>query len=410
MKKSPKILILGFGSVMNFGGEAIVQGTCELIRETWPDAPITIASSDIETTKKAITNFENVTFVIDKPRFTIKRSIKGFLRRIGIGQGEPLRYDISLVDNHDIFLSVGGDIFVEQISKKISIDVEDLMQMGYRAKKQGKIYCLWGASVGPFSDPNVFEHVAKNLRIADLITVREDKGYDYLDSMGCRNMVKVGDPAYMMMPKPSGITIRSTQEEILIGLNLSRLAMNYIFGVNHADKDFLQIVASIHYLFDLDENIKLILIPHVMSSNGGAQDDYLFLSQIKDALNLPEEKVLLLPYGLGSRKTKDLMQQCNIVISARMHCFVGSVSVGTPAIMIAYSDKGYGMTRYAYGNDQWALGLKELNGSSNLANKVAEMLADKTLIANTLANKRERWKNDARIAIHSLEKIYNKNQ
>jgi polysaccharide pyruvyl transferase WcaK-like protein len=407
---SPKILILGFGSVMNFGGEAIVQGTCELIRETWPNATITIATSDIETAKNAITDYSNVMFVIDKPRFTLKRFIKGLLRRIGIGQGEPLRYDYTLVDRHDIFLSVGGDIFVEQISKNISTDVRDLIEMGYRAKRKGKIYCLWGASVGPFSDPKVFEEVARNLRIADLITVREDKGYDYLDSMGCRNMVKVGDPAYMMTPKLSNITLRSDNSDVLIGVNLSRLAMNYIFGEKHTHDDFEKIVASIRPLIDLNPRVKLVLIPHVMSSRGGAQDDYLFLSELRDTLSLPEEKIELLPYGLGSQKTKEIMSQCDMVIAARMHCFVGSVSVGTPAIMVAYSDKGYGMTRYAYGDDQWVLGLKELNDSSALVEKVAQMLAHKTQIADTLVDKREGWKNDARIAIRSLEEIYKKNQ
>lgn len=408
-QQSPKILILGFGSVMNFGGEAIVQGTCELIHEIWPNASITIATSDIETSKSAIVDYANVSFVIDKPRFTLKRFIKGVFRRMGIGQGEPLHYDLGLVDKHDIFLSVGGDIFVEQISKDISVEVRDLMEMGYRAKRKGKIYCLWGASVGPFSAPAIFEEVARNLRIADLITVREDKGYTYLDSMGCKNMVKVGDPAYMMTPKNSGITLRNDSSKILIGLNLSRLAMNYIFGEKHTQKDFEQIVASIRPLVDLDPQIKLILIPHVMSSHGGAQDDYLFLSEIKDALGLPNEKIELLPYGLGAQKSKEVMSQCDMVVAARMHCFVGSVSVGIPAIMVAYSDKGYGMTRYAYGDEQWVIGLKELVNPSVLTDKVKQMLAEKQQIADNLRSKRESWKNDARSAIYALQEVYEKN-
>jgi polysaccharide pyruvyl transferase WcaK-like protein len=407
---SPKILILGFGNVMNFGGEAIVQGTCELIHETWPNATITIATSDIESAKNAITDYSNVTFVIDKPRFTFKRFVKGIFRRLGLGQGEPLHYDLGLIDKHDIFLSVGGDIFVEQISKDISVEVRDLIEMGYKAKRKGKIYCLWGASVGPFSDPEVFEEVARNLRIADLITVREDKGYTYLGSMRCTNMVKVGDPAYMMTPKLSNIKLRSDGEEILIGVNLSRLAMNYIFGVKYTQEDFKKIIASIQPLVELDPRVKIVLIPHVMSSRGGAQDDYLFLSEIKDALNLHEEKVELLPYGLGAQKTKEVMSQCDMVIAARMHCFVGSVSVGTPAIMVAYSDKGYGMTRYAYGDEQWVIGLKELTNPAVLIDKAKQMLAHKEQISDGLVEKREKWKNDARIAINSLAKIYEKNK
>jgi polysaccharide pyruvyl transferase WcaK-like protein len=260
--------------------------------------------------------------------------------------------------------------------------------------------------VGPFSDSNIFEEVSRNLRIADLITVREEKAHVYLDSMGCRNMIKVGDPAYMMTPKPSGITIRNDDTEILIGINLSRLAMNYIFGEQHTHEDFLQIVSSIRPLIDLDPRIKLILIPHVMSSRGGVQDDCLFLSQIRDELKVPEKKIVLLPYGLGSQKTKDVMRQCDTVIASRMHCFVGSVSVGTPAIMVAYSDKGYGMTRYAYGDEQWVVGLQELTNPTALVQKVSEILKNKNSITKFLKDNREQWKNDARLASNTLKQIY----
>lgn len=411
MKNSPKILILGFGSVMNYGGEAIVQGTCKLLTEIWPNARITIATKDIESAKRVLTDYKNITFVLDKPRFTFKRIAKGLLRRFGLGKGEPLHYNYRLVDNHDIFLSVGGDIFVQNTSGRISTEVIDLMNMGYRAKKQGKVYCLWGASVGPFDNPYYFEKVAENLRIADLITVREEKGLSYLKSMGCgSNVVKVGDPAFIMEPKTSDFKIRTNDDEILIGINFSQLAMNHVFGEQHTHEDFLSVVNSINVLGTLGENIKLVLIPHVMSSHGGAQDDYLFLSKIKECLTIDPARVVMLPNQLGSQKTKFLMQQCDIVIAARMHCFVGSVSVGTPAIMIAYSDKGYGMARYAYGSDEWVIGLEKLKEENSLTEKVTAMLQQKEVLRQELSLKRELWKNDARIAAQSLKKVYEKKE
>ena len=406
MKKSPRVLILGFGSVMNYGGEAIVQGTCELINEVWPNASLTIATNDIESAQRVLTDFKNITFVEDKPRFTLKRIIKGIFRRLGFGQGEPLRYDLSLVDKHDIFLSVGGDIFVESISGGISTEIEDLMKMGERIKKRGGIYCLWGASVGPFNNPLCFEKVASNLRQAELITAREDKAVNYLKKMGCKeNVVKVADPAFMMAPKISDIILRDNDDEIIIGVNLSQLAMNYVFGEKNHLEEFKIIVKSIESLLTVDEKVKIVFIPHVMSSKEGAQDDYHFLTQIKNKLHAYDNRLIMLPETLGSQKTKEIMGQCDLTLAARMHCFVGSVSIGTPSIMISYSDKGYGMARYIYGSNQWTMGLADINPLS-LKEKVEKLLQKKQLIKESLLDNKVVWQSESRRAIETLKKVY----
>ncbi len=406
MKKSPRVLILGFGNVMNYGGEAIVQGTCKLINEVWPNASLTIATNDIESAQRVLVDFKNITFVEDKLHFTIKRIFKGIFRRLGIGKGEPLRYNYSLVDSHDIFLSVGGDLFVEQPSGKITRGLEDLMKMGERIQKKGGVYCLWGASVGPFNDPFYFEKVAANLCQADLITAREDKAVAYLESMGCKeNVVKVADPAFMMDPKVSDILLRENHDEIIIGINLSQIAMNRAFRKQDYTEGLETVAKSIEALLYIDTKIKIVFIPHVMSSKGSVQDDFNFLGQIKNKLNFESDRMMILPNNLGSQKTKYIMQQCDVIIAARMHCFVGSVSIGTPTIMIAYSDKGYGMARYIYNSDKWTMRLDEVTETS-LVKRTKELLLKKQEIKEKLLKDRELWQNESRDAIEALKKVY----
>ena len=407
MNKSPKILIIGFGSVLNYGGEAIVQGTCKILYEIWPNAKITIATQDIQSAQNVLKDFNNISIIQSHKRVTTYRLIMGVLRRLGMGQGSEVRTDLNIVNGHDIVLSVGGDNFVENAEGKISSLLEDLMLVGEKAKKQGALYCLWGASVGPFNDPNAFKNVAQNLQKADLIVVREDKALNYLQSMGIVDQVKLAaDPAYMMEPEYSEYKIRSSVDEILIGINFSLLAMGHVFGEDHTDNEFFSLVNSIKNLITIRENIKLVFIPHVRSSHGGPQDDYLFLSKIKEHLNLKEEQAIIFPNNLGSRKTKYLMQQCDMVIAARMHCFVGSVSVGTPTIMIAYSDKGYGMSHYIYGNDDWTIGLEKLQSESFLAEKATSMLSNKEKLHSELLQKKVEWQNHSRKAGEALRKIY----
>jgi hypothetical protein len=74
--------------------------------------------------------------------------------------------------------------------------------------------------------------------------------------------------------------------------------------------------------------------------------------------------------------------------------------------MVAYSDKGYGMTRYAYGDEQWVVGLQELTNPTALVQKVSEILKNKNSITKFLKDNREQWKNDARLASNTLKQIY----
>lgn len=406
MSKSPRILILGFGSVRNYGGEAIIQGTCKLIKDIWPDAHITIATSDLENTKSVLVDYNDIVFVEDKKRFTFKRLVKGLFRRIGIGKGEPVRYDFSLIDNNDIFLSVGGDIFVEQPEKYISEELKDLVTLGYRTIKQNKIYCLWGASVGPFSNKDDFEYIAKSLQKATLITLREDNAVEYVNSMGCYdNVVKIGDPAFVMEPKECDIKIRDNDDEIIIGLNLSKLAMKFIFGVDYKEEDFIKIVESVDSILEMNKKIKIVFIPHVMSDNSGPQDDFSFLQEIRNKLT-NKENTILLPSNLASQKTKFVMKQCDFTIAARMHCFVGSVSVGTPSIMVAYSDKGYGMAKYVYENDNWTIPLEKFN--LEIQNKVKDMINEKNELKNYLTERNKYFKEESYKAIYSLKKKWDR--
>lgn len=407
MKNDPKILIYGFGSVLNYGGEAIVQGTCRMLFETWPDAQITIATEDIESTKNVLDEHSNITIIQSHQRVTLYRLFKGILKRLGMGSGSPVRVNLKIIDGHDIFLSVGGDNFVQTPEKSISLLLEDLMEIGNIAKKKGILYCVWGASVGPFEDPACFKKIATHLKNADLITAREIKAQEYLNTMGCtNNVVLVGDPAFYMEPKDSGIVLSKTEGEIRIGVNLSLLAINTVFGDEYKEQQMSLLAQDINGLFHISSKVKIILIPHVVSSVGGSQDDYGFLNELKSILTY-QDRIFMPPYGLGSKKTKGLMQQCDVILAARMHCFVGSVSAGTPALMIAYSDKGYGMTRYVYGNEEWVVGLDSLTPEI-LQEKITTMLKNRHEVHAYLEENRSLWQSDAKKAIAALYDIYTK--
>lgn len=393
MKTKIKVFLLGVGSLRNYGCEGIVQGTYAMFREFWPECELIVATNDPDTDRQTFKGSENLRFVSDRKRFTLYRLWKGVLRRFfKIGKGSPARMNIELVKGNQIFLSCGGDNYCQMPDGSILHILEDLMQAGKVAKKNAIFYALWGASVGPFNKEN--ESIIKeSLQSMDAIFVREKLAYDYVASLGLteeKNKL-VADPAFYMIPDNSFV-IEKMPSDVIIGLNISPLAFPE------------KIYPVFDSLLSLQDNIKLVCIPHVMSSNGGAQDDFTFLSKFIQQSKY-KNRVLLLPSDLGARKTKGVISQCDLLIASRMHACVAGVSVGTPTLFLTYSNKGIGMSEYVYGHKQWMLSNTTIS-EYLLLDKVSTMLKEKKAIKTYLQNNIVRFKSDASKAIIELKKNY----
>lgn len=67
----------------------------------------------------------------------------------------------------------------------------------------------------------------------------------------------------------------------------------------------------------------------------------------------------MLPHNIGARKTKGYIAQMDLLIAARMHCCVGGISTATPTLFLTYSNKGRGMSYYAYGHHHYETEMQE---------------------------------------------------
>lgn len=403
---SPKILIVGFGDAMNYGGEAIVHGTLKMVFDAFPQAMVTVATVNLESAGRAFSGYPNVRIIQSQQRFSPYRVMMGLLRRVGVGSGSPVRMNPRIADGHDIVLSVGGDNFVQTPQKGISVLLDDLIRLGDRAIANGSFYCLWGASVGPFEDKGCFERVSRHLKKAHLIAAREVQARDYLAKLGCsENVVMAADPAFMMKPKQhDSAGIERKNSDVLIGVNLSRLALDYMQPKMTEQESIQRLAECVRSLLALSDHTDVVMIPHVMSSVGGAQDDFDFLSKLAATIDQPG-RVKVLDRGLGSPATKAIMQQCDVIVAARMHCFVGSVSAGVPALMVAYSNKGYGMTQYVYGDTEYLIDIADL-APENLKQCVSTMLDNRQSIVDRLKSNNSTWQSEAMLAINALSRTH----
>lgn len=402
MNANPKILLVGTGSLLNYGCEAIVRGTNEMLREHWPEASLTVASDDLDYDRQLFEGCEGIEFVPYRKRFTVYRLLMGILRRFGIGNGSPVRMKTEIIKDYDIFLSAGGDNYADAPDGTLYHILRDLMKIGDKAYAQNKMFVLWGASVGPFSKDNI-DTIRRNLSKADILFPREQISYDYLKNQRLKGpeIINVADPAFCMETR-KGEQIPTKKNEKIIGINISRLSINHCFRIE--DEGKTKLFEALDNLLLEKPEFRYLCIPHVMTDKGGPQDDFAFMNEYID-YSVHQERISILDFGIGAKKTKEYISQCNMIIAARMHCCIAGVSSGTPTLFITYSSKGIGLARYVYNDDSLTINMRELT-KELLFQKVNLILNKEEYLRNMLSAKNLLFVKDAERAIESLKRIY----
>lgn len=403
MNSNAKILLVGTGSLLNYGCEAIVQGTYAMLSEHWPEATLTVASDDLDYDRKLFEGCEGIEFVSYRKRFTVYRLLMGILRRFGIGNGSPVRMNTRKIKDYDIFLSAGGDNYAEAPDGTIYHILQDLMKMGEKAYRLNKMFAIWGASVGPFSTKNL-KRVLKNIKKATLILPREKLSYDYLKKfeLGSSKVKLVADPAFYMEADSTATLPLNASDRKVIGLNFSRLSIAHSFSntVEATSKLF----EAFDYILERNPAYYYLCIPHVIIGFEGAQDDYSFMEEYKGCSPFAD-RIHILDRGIGATKTKGYILKCDLLIAARMHCCIAGISAATPTVFLTYSQKGIGMARYAYGNDDLTINLKDFTADS-LDAVIQKGLNNRRLFNDLLLSKSQQFLSDAASAVHELKNVF----
>ncbi len=388
-----KILIIGTGSLLNYGCEAIVHGTYCILKRHFPKSEIYVASVDKEYDAKHLPS--DIHIIKYLQRFTIYRIYKGILRRfLKIGEGSPVRMDTHIGTKFDIVLSCGGDNFCETPDGKIYTLLEDLMEIGANAVKGKKKYVLWGASVGPFKNGNNLKRVLRNLESANAIFLRERISHKYMQNFKSLELksFEVADPAFCMEPDT---TVKLIRKEgcLYVGLNFSQLAVSHVIGESDRDNFVSQMHNTLDGILEQNPNIIFVCVPHVVQRDCPAQDDIQFMGKYLKTTKFPE-RVEILPENIGARKTKGYISQMDMLVAARMHCCVGGISTGTPTLFLTYSSKGKGMAQYAYGHNLYDIDIKDFN-SEHFTQTFSLMLNKRSEISATLKRKSKTFAEDA---------------
>lgn len=340
-----KVLLIGIDGIYNYGCEAIVRGTVQILRQCYPFLDITYVSYNYEYDAERLKDL-SIKILNRKhsnKRWSVRNICRNLLSLIGLRYNT---YDFpSLTDGFDALFSIGGDIYTLNFKGGYDYSLPYFIDKCVKRNPTLK-YILWGASVGPFTkNKKAEEYYKQHLTSAHLIVVRELESKKYLESLGLKERVVFApDPAFFV---PFENVSSQKNNKITIGINLSPLSALYTYGdIEKAidiQKTTIEDMVNLH-------NVDVILIPHVIAPNN-FDNDLWFLNRIYQSISTPiKGRIKLIDTDDGFIGRKEILKELDYMIAARMHCAINASTCGIPTLFLSYSAKAKGMAEYLYGD------------------------------------------------------------
>ena len=234
-----------------------------------------------------------------------------------------------------LYVSVGGDMYCYEISKKEAIVANSTFN------RAGSKTVLWGCSIEPelLKEPEMIEDMKRYA----LITPRESITKQALNDAGIVENVKLfPDPAFSLqaeeMPLPEGFLTGRT-----IGINISPMIVRNESEPGITIQNYRRLID--HILHTSDDPVALI--PHVMWNNN---DDRLTLAKLYEGYE-ENERVLLFP-DMSCGRIKYVISKCRAFIGARTHATIAAYSSCVPTLVVGYSVKARGIARDLFGSEE----------------------------------------------------------
>jgi len=354
MKNNKTVLLIGISGVYNYGCEAIVRGTVNYLKHKYNNCNVVYASRNVEDDIKRLKGCDIK--IINRP--FKKWSIKNIFRKLMSYFNMELEFqieDLSLLDGVDEVYSIGGDIYTLDHLNKCS---KSFPLFGEACIKRGIPYVLWGCSIGPFTEnPKLEKFFIKHLNKVSEIVTREQKTMDYIKSINIKTPIRLfPDPAFLVERTLVRNEVATKINQI--GINISPLsALYYGMSIDDAVSENVKFITGL-----IDKlSCKVVLIPHVVYDdlyNG----DNVFINKVYDSI--PENYkgyIREVDSDPGFIGVKEEIVKCDVVIAARMHCAINTITCNVPIVFLAYSSKAIGMSQFLYGSSEFVIDMSMIN-------------------------------------------------
>jgi polysaccharide pyruvyl transferase WcaK-like protein len=284
----------------NLGVRVLGAGTDALVRRVWPDAEVSFHNYGAKTAPVPIGSLR----ALAKETVTRRGGLADWFRGFDL-----------VVDTR------AGDSFASIYGLERHAAMSASAEYAHRC---GVPVVLGPQTIGPF-DSRISRAVARrSLRTSALVMARDSASADAAARLGRPVDVLTTDVVFAL-----DVPEATTRRDVI--LNISGLLWQ---PNSHVDSTAYR--AAVTGLYDalVGQGRTVSLLAHVLESSGADND----LPAVREfAQTLAAGAEILQPSSLTD--VRQMLRGANLVIGSRMHACLNALSVGTPAIALAYSRK-----------------------------------------------------------------------
>jgi polysaccharide pyruvyl transferase WcaK-like protein len=285
----------------NLGVRVLARGTEAILREAFGEAP-----------RIMFRDFEDGGELAGLNKAAVLREMK----HLGNGEVKHALRDADLVVD-----TGAGDSFTDIYGlKRHSL----MMYVRARAIRMGIPIVFGPQTIGPFNSRLGGRSSRWALQRSRAVFARDSMSAGAARRLGARSVEATTDVVFAL-----GRPDRSRGRDVIV--NVSGLLW---FGNGHVDhiayRDFvLRLIRELS-----GGGREVTLMPHVLDS-ANADNDVPAIRKLSESLAAPVD--IVIPNGLSH--ARELLASARLVLGSRMHACLNALSVGTPAVPLAYSRK-----------------------------------------------------------------------
>ena len=339
-----KITLIGARLSKNLGGPSMYSAVKSLIDQNFEHAEITMLTI-YKTIKDDQLLQERYGIKILPYRvnlWTLPMIILSKLTGLVVGPKEQRDF-FHAIQQADLFIDIWGIQFADSLGKN-SFIIRFTDGFHYLiAKITKKPVIKFTADLGPFKTfwNRLFAKYYLNSHV-DTILARNETTLTDLKNLGITTPITVvPDTAFLLKVEPNTKSreFADLKNSPLVGLSISYQAKNRAANPEHY---FSVMEKLIHHLIE-KISATVVLLPNELATN--KNDDQVIANELKTRVH-NDHCIVADVEGLIAQEIKAIINECDIIISARYHTIVASLSLGIPTLAIGWHQKYAGVLRY----------------------------------------------------------------
>lgn len=348
-----KFFLYGHNGSGNHGCEAIVRSTAKILKNTYKDIEIKLASNGANEDK--FYGLDKVVSIIDEKVNNNKLSLsflnayftyKILNNNLKLEQ-LPYKKTFNNLDKGTVALSIGGDNYCYPGWQRF--------EMLHNILRYNNIKTvLWGCSVEP---SKIDEKMAEDLKNYDLIITRETLTLEALNRIGAK--VKLyPDPAFQLNKIEKELPKEFINNNT-VGINISPMVMNNENVKGIVMENYTNLIKYI--LENTDMNVALI--PHVIWEDNN--DDRIPSRELYNKFKNTGRIIII--EDDNCEVLKGYIARCRIFIGARTHSTIAAYSTCVPTLVVGYSIKAKGIAKDIFGTyENYVIPVQEIIRDNDL--------------------------------------------